>query len=254
MTTVEKLSFTYGTIPILKNLSFSCGKGRLVALMGENGSGKSTLLSCLAGLHDIPGISWENKPISEWPQEEQARHRALVPQHPRFDPAMVLYDYVLLGRKPWFRWKEREKDHRIVSDVLERFGLSSLAFRSLSDVSGGERQKAVLARAFAQDTPLLLLDEPLNNLDLKFQISFMTALKTRARETGVLVIAALHDINAALSWCDSALLMKDGQLISEGPIDESLTENTLEKMLGVKTVFFNFKGKRQMVIPDCSAL
>ncbi len=108
-------------------------------------------------------------------------------------------------------------------------------------MSGGERQKAVLARAFAQDTPLLLLDEPLNNLDLRFQISFMTALRNRARETGVLVIAALHDINAALSWCDSALLMKDGRLIAEGQ---------LEEMFGVRTTFFDFGGKRQMVIPD----
>ena len=250
MTTVENLSFAYGTIPILKNLSFRCGEGLLVALMGENGSGKSTLLSCLAGLRDVPGVSWGDRAVSEWSREEQARHRALVPQHPRFDPAMVLYDYVLLGRKPWFRWKEGEEDHRIVSGILDRFGLSSLAFRSLSDVSGGERQKAVLARAFAQDTPLLLLDEPLNNLDLRFQISFMTALRNRARETGVLVIAALHDINAALSWCDSALLMKDGRLIAEGQLEESLTEKTLEEMFGVRTTFFDFGGKRQMVIPD----
>ena len=242
---IQNLSFSYGTHPILKNLSFRREGGGLTALLGENGSGKSTLLAALAGLRSRDGIFWNGRPLDEWTSGEQARFRALVPQHPRYDPTMTLYDYVFLGRKPWFRWKESTRDRDIVSREIDRFNLGKLAFRSLSQISGGERQKAMLARAFAQDTPLLLLDEPLNNLDLRFRIEFMNALKQRASD-GTLVIVALHDVNAALSWCHSAILMKDGAIITEGPAAQALTRESLRHMLGVEAHFYTVDGHRQM--------
>ena len=133
--------------------------------------------------------------------------------------------------------------------MLELFELTHLAFRCLSEISGGERQKAMLARAFAQDTPLLLLDEPLNNLDLRFQVRFMNILKRRSQNSGKLILAALHDINVALNWCDSAILLKDGAIVAEGSIEESIDEKTIRRMLGVRTDFFDIDGRRQMLLP-----
>ncbi len=246
---VHNFNFSYNQKPFLKNLCFSCPGGQVVALLGENGSGKSTLISCLAGMKSVRGINWMNRPLQDWSIADRAKHRALVPQHSIFEPSMILYDFVLLGRKPWFRWYEGPGDHSVVREVLNLFELTHLSFRPLADVSGGERQKAVLARAFAQDTPLLLLDEPLNNLDLRFQMKFMNLLKERSQSKNVLILIALHDINAALSWCDSAILLKDGSLVAQGPNNESISEESVHQMLDIRIDFVEINGKRQMFLP-----
>ncbi|OQX29974.1 MAG: hypothetical protein B0D92_00880 [Spirochaeta sp. LUC14_002_19_P3] len=242
------LCYSHGCRPILKGLNFSRGGG-ITALLGENGSGKSTLLSCLAGLRETPSVLWEGIPAGHRSTAEQARLRTFVPQSLAFDSAAAVYDFVLSGRNPWFEWNESPHDHQYAEEMLELFELIPLAFRRLADISGGERQRAVLARAFAQNTPLLLLDEPLNNLDLRFQIRFMNLLQQRAREANSLIFIVLHDINAALNWCGSSILLKEGQIIAEGPIAESLTGETVRRMLGVEVSFIPVGGGRRMVLP-----
>ncbi len=247
---VRDLSFAYGNSPVLNGLNFVCESGQIVAILGENGSGKSTLLTFLAGLKDSMAVEWDGHVPSCHSLKERACLRTLVPQHSVFDASMTLYDYILMGRKPWFGWNESSGDHRIVTEMLQLFELTELAFRPLSNISGGERRKALLARAFAQDTPLLLLDEPLNNLDLRFQIKFLNLLKRRTEDPSMLIIIVLHDINAALNGCDSAVLLKKGRIIAHGLIEEAITSETVESMLGVKGSFYEINGRRQMAMPE----
>ena len=246
----QSLCYSYGSRQVLNNVSISCSSGSLVALLGENGSGKSTLLTCLAGLRLVDGVRWDGVPTSHFNRHAQSRLRAMVPQRPRFDGSMSLYDYVLLGRKPLFRWKERKIDHFVVENQLTDFGLAELAFQPISEVSGGERQKAVLARALVQETPLLLLDEPLNNLDLRFQITLMDLLATAAQKTGKLVITALHDVNVALSWCDSVVMLKKGELVAAGAMEEALSEDSLEEMAGIRMELRQEGEGRCMLLPQ----
>lgn len=244
---VKHLRYAYGNTSVLKDLNFSRG-GCITALLGENGSGKSTLLSCLAGLREVPGLFWDNLSPCRLNAAEQARLRTFVPQSLAFDPSMAVYDFVLQGRKAWFRWHETPHDLQYTEEMLELFELTSLSFRRLTDISGGERQRAVLARAFAQNTPLLLLDEPLNSLDLRFQIRFMQLLRQRCREQDTLIFIVLHDINAALNWCGSAILLKEGRLIAEGSMDIAITKETVRRMLGIEVSFIHAGDRRQMVL------
>ncbi|RLW70787.1 MAG: hypothetical protein B6D68_00425, partial [spirochete symbiont of Stewartia floridana] len=136
---VRNLSFAYGNSPVLNDLNFDCESGQIVAILGENGSGKSTLLAFLAGLKDSIAVEWDGHAPSCQSLEERACLRTLVPQHSVFDAAMPLYDYILMGRKPWFGWNESSGDHHIVAEMLRLFELTDLAFRPLSNISGGER-------------------------------------------------------------------------------------------------------------------
>jgi iron complex transport system ATP-binding protein len=238
--TIRAVSVTYGShrsrrpaAPALDQVSLAVEPGQWWAVIGPNGAGKSTLLKAVAGLVPYRGsITFGTGPA---PAGElgSARNRARVvaylPQRPVLPPGMTLIEYALLGRTAHLGWfaSEGQADREIASDVIDRLQLGGLAARPVTDLSGGEIQRAVLARALAQQSPLLLLDEPTSALDLGHQIAVLELVDELRRERGLTVVSAMHDLSAAARFADRLALLDRGSVTSTGRPGEVLTEAAL---------------------------
>ncbi len=153
----------------------------------------------------------------------------------------------MLGRKPWFTWRETKNDEKKVFDILEQLNIEDLAFRPLGELSGGERQKVILARTFVQDTSIIILDEPTNNLDLFFQFELFTILKNFAEKSGKTIITAIHDINIALRFAHTATLLKAGSIVDSGSSEVILTEESIFRMMGINNKIVKIDNIRIMI-------
>jgi iron complex transport system ATP-binding protein len=227
----------YGTNTVLKGVGLSLRRGEFVGLLGPNGSGKSTLLRVLSGvLKPTRGEVWlEGQPLSRLRAKEVARRLAFVPQREEVAFGFSAWEVVLLGRAPYIGWwgKERAEDVQAARRAMERTDCVPLSERAFGSLSGGERQRVVLARGLAQETSLLLLDEPLTHLDVAHQVGTLSLLRQLNREEGLTVLAALHDINLASEFCDRLLVLRQGQLVAEGTPSEVITPSLLARVFGL---------------------
>ena len=225
--TADRISFSYRTHPVLHTLSCSFDTG-ITAILGANGTGKSTLLRLLAGLlRPQSGTVFANgKAISTLSPRECARTVAYLPQKIAF-PACTVFDAVLSGRLPHIGWRASEDDLAAVQSALMRLDLAQFALRPACDLSGGEQQKLAIARALAQEAPVLLLDEPTSSLDLRAQSEFVRLLRSLSTERSLTVVAVLHDLNLALRAADRFLLLKDGGVLAAGGSEILTPENVL---------------------------
>ncbi len=175
---VLDICFSYNSHPVLKEVSFKVNQSEIVCLLGENGAGKSTLLKCINRLLlPFRGVVLINqKDISSLSKGEIAKRFAYVPQNTSLSE-LTVYETILLGRKPYFNWRVNKQDYEIVDEIIKELSLEHLVMKPLSKLSGGERQKVIIARALAQYPKVLLLDEPTSNLDLKNQFEIMSLLK-----------------------------------------------------------------------------
>ena len=235
MVDVKNIRFSYGKTsgPVLRDISFSLEDGQCMAILGINGAGKSTLIKCIDRiLQPQKGAVYvDGKDVFSMRGNEMARNIAYVAQNAR-SVNMTVYDAVLLGRKPYIQWDAGQKDRQIVTDILHKMHLDSYALRNMSELSGGEAQKVMLARALAQEPRLLLLDEPTSNLDPRNQHEVMQTVRAIARENNICVITVLHDLNLAIRYCDRFLFLKDADLYSCGGL-ETMTPETIEKVYGM---------------------
>ncbi len=211
---VRNLSFSYNGVDILRDVSFEVEEGEFIAVLGPNGAGKSTLLKCISGIVECNGVEIFEKPRQSYSREELARLIAYVPQKsiPSF---MTVFDTVLLGRKPHMGLTPTENDLKTVRDVLEILGLKRFALKRTNQLSGGELQKVVIARALAQEPKILLMDEPTNNLDLKSQLEVMK-IAERFADNGGTSIVVMHDVNLALRFAKRFIFMKEGKIKADG--------------------------------------
>lgn len=218
MLTVENLQFHYqGGPEILKQINFKLENGEFMAILGNNGVGKSTMLKCFNHIIKPDGgvVLLDGENLLKIPVKEVAKRIAFVAQSvPNIQ--MTVHDMVMLGRKPYMRWGFTEQDHEIVHKAMERMKISDLRGRFLNQLSGGERQKVMLARALAQEPKLLLFDEPTSSLDLKNQYHVLQSVKDICHETGISAIVVIHDLNLALRFCDRFLLMQNGEVYRYG--------------------------------------
>lgn len=230
MIELKNISFSYdnNSRPVLRDVSFTLNDGQCGAVLGNNGAGKSTLLKCIDRIlcPQAGEVLINGKNVFSLSGNELARQIAYVAQNARSSDLLV-FDTVLLGRRPYIRWDVSKKDHEIVSELLDRLKLTPLAMRPLSHLSGGEVQKVLLARALAQEPRLLLLDEPTSNLDLRNQHDVMQLVCEIARERNICVIMVLHDLNLAIRYCDRFLLLKDSSVYVSGGT-ECMTPETIE--------------------------
>jgi len=233
MLSVQQLSFRYGRKVVLSDVTFQASSGEIVAILGPNGSGKSTLLRCLCGILKPKSgtVSCDGSNLADFSAEKIASLVGYVPQRIETAPLLV-FDAVLLGRKPYFTWFASSDDFHKVEEILLRLNLDSFAMRSANQLSGGETQKVALARALVQEPRLLLLDEPTSALDLKNQVEFLSTLRTVVRERGLLAVLSLHDINIALRYADRFLLLREGHLIGDSRLPD-LTPQLIEKVYGL---------------------
>lgn len=248
----SEIDFSYREKQVLFSISGAMEKGWLTCVLGENGSGKTTLLKCLCGILKPSGgtVNLDGSGVHSLKLNDRARQIAYAPQYIKTDNAEFVFDFLLLGRKPWFSWKEGDEDKRAVFKILEKLSIGHLVFRRLGELSGGERQKVILARTFVQGTDIIILDEPTNNLDLSFQLELFNFLQAESRDNGKMIIIAVHDINIALRFGTHGILIKEGRVVSSGLIHETVNEESILKTLNVRNRIIEIDKIRVMVPLD----
>jgi iron complex transport system ATP-binding protein len=233
---VRDLTYRYNGHPVLRDLGFSVDPGDFFIVIGPNGSGKTTLMRLLAGVlrAETGEISVLDRSIRAYRRQTLARHLAYVPQLPPEPLPFTVREMVLMGRSPYLGMLgvESKADVEIAEGAMRFTGVDGLADRRLSQISGGEQQRALIARAVCQEPDILLLDEPTAFLDLAHQIQIMDLLERLKTERGVTVVMVSHDLNLAAMYGDRLLMMKDGRAVGEGPPGEVLTYTALEDAYG----------------------
>ena len=227
-----------GGAEILKGVSIEAGPGDFIGVIGPNGSGKSTLLKCIYRILRPSGgaVYLDGKALQEHSVRESARKIAVLAQHNYYNFEFSVREVVLMGRSPHKRAMESDnaEDYRIVRESLELVGMQSFIDRSFSTLSGGEQQRVILARALAQQTPCLVLDEPTNHMDIKYQLQLMDIVKNLNRT----IISAVHDLNIAAMYCTWIYVMKDGELVAAGTPEEVLTPELIWEVYEVRAEVF----------------
>jgi iron complex transport system ATP-binding protein len=237
---------------VVNNVEATVAEGEWVALIGPNGAGKTTLLRAIAGLVPFVGdIALGGRPITDLRRAELSRLVAVVPQEPHTPPWMTVGEYVLLGRTPHlgFFAKEGRYDRQAAGLALARLDLVGYEERRLGTLSGGEKQRAVVARALAQEARVVLLDEPTAALDIGHQQQALDLLDALRAESGLTLLAAMHDLTLAAHYADRVVLLDGGRLVAEGAPDEVLTESLIAQHYGASIRIVNVDG-RIAVIPS----
>ena len=249
MIQVKSISFSYDSnrSNILDDVSFDIEKGHCLAILGNNGAGKSTLLKCLNRIQNPKrgSVIADGEDLLKIPRREMAKRIAYVPQHSARSNTMV-FDAVLLGRKPYIRWDATDEDRKIVSDLLVQLNLQKYSDRSMDQLSGGELQKVVLARALAQQPQYLLLDEPTSSLDPKNQHEMLHLVKDISRENNIGVVMVIHDLSHAARYCDRFLFLRDSKVYAYGG-PEVLTPENIRAVYGMEVDILEHKGNKVIV-------
>lgn len=239
MISVQHLQVAYGNNTIIKDLSVTLPKGKITALIGPNGCGKSTLLKALARINKAKSghVLLDETPLSEIPTKKLAQRLSLLPQTHTSPEGISVRKLVEYGRSPYTsNWgKLTDHDHQTVTRAMQATGVESLADQSVESLSGGQRQRAWIAMVMAQDTDIVMLDEPTTYLDIAHQVELMNLMR-ELNQQGKTVIVVLHDLNQACRYCDNLVVLNKGQLVTQGSPNEVFTENLLENV-------FDFKSK-----------
>jgi iron complex transport system ATP-binding protein len=234
MIRIENVSLSLGRAPILRDVSLTLPQGGVTALVGPNGAGKSTLLALIARLRPLQSgaISVDGLPVDATPSRELAKVLAVLRQEPGVASRLRVRELVGFGRFPHNRGRPTGEDRAIVDEALAELDLVHLSERFVETLSGGQRQRALIAMAFVQRTDYLLLDEPLNNLDMFHARQIMRRLRHMADENGRTVVVVLHDINHAAAYADRIVGMRDGTIVADGAPAEILNAEALEATFG----------------------
>lgn len=247
------LSMAYDE-PVFENLNIAIRPGSMTAIIGANGSGKSTLLKALARLQkpSSGAVLIGDKNITTVRPKEFAKQVGMLSQHPIAPEGITVRELVMRGRFPHQKLIGRtpKSDNELVNAVIERAGLSDLAERKLSELSGGQRQRAWIAMALAQESDILLLDEPTTFLDLSHQLEVLDLLSSLNHERGITVVMVLHDLNMAARFCNRFILVSEGKVLAQGSPEEVLNPTNLASAFKILArVIEDPVSKRPMVIP-----
>ncbi|PYE24114.1 iron complex transport system ATP-binding protein [Rhizobium sp. PP-CC-3A-592] len=245
MILIEDLSLAHGGTPILRDINLTIDRGGIVALVGPNGAGKSSLLSLIARLRPLQTgrVVIDGLPVTTTPGPELARRMAILRQDGVFAGRLTVRELVGLGRFPHSQGRSTPQDRARVEEALAQFGVADLAERFLETLSGGQRQRALVAMTFCQGTDYLLLDEPLNNLDMFHARHLMQSLRRMADEEERTAIIVLHDINQAAAYADRIIAMRDGRVVADGTPQDVLTPDTLAEIFGYRMQVTQIGGK-----------
>ena len=257
MLRIENLSVSYGPRRVLTDVSLEVNSGEVVAIIGPNGAGKSTLVRAVSGVipAQVGKVRTNSDDLLSMQPMHRARFLAVVPQVANMPPAFTAWETVLMGRTPYlnFLGHVSAKDEQIARLALTRVDALDLADRRVGELSGGEQQRVLLARALAQSTPILLLDEPTVHLDLQHQVSLMETVQTLAHTDGLAVLIALHDLNLAARYADRVALLVSGEIKAVGTPRQVLTPEliSLAYHLSVQVIPHPFADV-PLVLPDKS--
>ncbi|OGS21626.1 MAG: hypothetical protein A2252_12630 [Elusimicrobia bacterium RIFOXYA2_FULL_39_19] len=230
---INNLSCGYNDKKVLKNVSFSLSENSFLGVLGPNGSGKTTLLRAISKIikPETGSIHFQDKNMAEISVKETAKSIAVLPQILEVPFSFTVEEFISMGRFPHLKRFEKpgKKDFEIIDKVISELDIAALRQRKLRSLSGGERQRVLIAQALAQEPKLLLLDEPINHLDIKHQIEIMDLLKD-LNSSGLALIIILHDLNLASEYCNDLLLLNEGRVHTYGKAQDVLKYEILEEV------------------------
>lgn len=243
---IEKVSKKYGKKPVVTDVDLPISEGKLTAFIGPNGAGKSTLLSMMSRLieKDTGEIYLAGDEVKSWKQNDLAKKLSILKQANAVTLKITVRELVAFGRFPYSKGRLTNEDNRKIDEALEYLGLTDLQNEPIDSLSGGQLQRAYIAMVFAQDTDYILLDEPLNNLDMNFAVQMMQTLRRLVDDHGKTVVIVLHDINFASSYADEIVAMKNGQVYKHGPTDDVIQKEVLDSLYDMSIRVCELEGKR----------
>lgn len=247
---VNGIEYRYNSKPVLQDVSLHLEPGQLLGIVGPNGSGKSTLIKCMDRLLNpqAGSILIDGDNIKDIAMNDLAKKVGYVPQWESSKFPVTVFDAILMGRKPHLTWKPSPKDLETVSNIIRLLKLEDIAMREINAISGGQRQKVIIARALAQEPEIILLDEPTNNLDLRHQLEVLNLIKEQTR-TGITAVVAIHDLNLAVRYCDKFILLKDGIIYAAGG-PEVIQPKNIEPVYQIKVSALDNQGE-MVIVPLC---
>lgn len=245
MIKIKNVSHHINHTPILNQINLTVPSGGITALIGANGAGKSTLFSLIARLQPLQqGEIWlDDESIATTPSAQIAKKLAILTQDNVIHSRITVRDLLLFGRYPHNQGKVTDSDRQIVGEALVQFGLTDFADRFLSELSGGQRQRALIAMTFCQQTDYVLLDEPLNNLDMYHARELMRLLRKLTDELSLTTLMVVHDINMAAAYADTIVAMKNGEVMMVGAPHEIITGDNLLKIFNLEAEVIEHDGK-----------
>ena len=248
MINIQNLTKRFGRLCALDDINAQFSAGQSIALIGPNGSGKTTLIKCIDRILKPKGsILLDGQEIERMSRQDVARKIGYVPQSSSTPLATTVFDTVLMGRRPHIGWKVGEVDLEKVAEVLERLNLDDLAMRDFSQLSGGQKQKVLIARALAQEPAVLLLDEPTSNLDMLHQLEVMETVSTLVKEKKISAVMAIHDLNLASRFSDKLVMLKNGKIYAAGGPEALLNEYNIGNVYGIEAMILNALGRPYIV-------
>ena len=253
MLKVDQLSVTYGSREILKRIDLNIEPGCVLAVIGPNGAGKSTLIRSISGVvpYSKGSVMVDGYPLEKMQPGQRARYLAVVPQARQIPPAYTALELVAMGRTPYINWLGQltEKDQAVVHQAMERTGTLEFSNRLVGELSGGEQQRLLLARALAQSAPILLLDEPTTHLDLQYQMGILKLIAEIAHHDRLAVLVVLHDLNLVGRFADRVALLVNGQITSTGSPQSVLTEQNLSQAYHIP-LQVTLSGNHPVILPQ----
>ncbi|WP_454812150.1 iron ABC transporter ATP-binding protein [Paenarthrobacter nitroguajacolicus] len=246
MITVRNVTKRYGSTTVLDDVSCDIPRGGITSIIGPNGAGKSTLLSLISRLQpmDTGGVSVAGLDVTATPSKELAKTMAILRQENHLTMRLTVRDLVAFGRFPHSGGRPTVEDLEHVDEAIRQLDLTSMADKFVDELSGGQRQRAYIAMVMAQDTEYLLLDEPLNNLDMKHSVEMMRLLRRLSDELGKTIVLVVHDINFASCYSDTILAMKNGRLIHQGTPADIMRAGMLHDVYDIDIRIEEIDGNR----------
>ncbi len=239
----QNLTFAYAEDPVLRDISINFQAGEFIGVIGPNGSGKSTLLKLIGGILPAPAgtVFFKNRELSRYKKKELAVAIAWIPQDKQMAFPFKVIDIVLMGRHPYLSPLsfEGEDDYRIAQEAMNQTQVLEFAERSFNEISGGEKQRVMIASAITQKPEVMLLDEPTSALDIKYQMEILNILKRLNEDENKSLMLAMHDLHLASKFCKRLILLKQGRVFCEGSPAEVLKKEILEEVYEVKVKIFN---------------
>ncbi|AWJ92150.1 iron ABC transporter ATP-binding protein (plasmid) [Azospirillum baldaniorum] len=246
MIDVKNITKRYNGTVVLDGVSLSLPAGGVISLIGANGAGKSTLLSIISRLLPMSSgtVEIDGLDVTTTPGEVLARRLSILRQDNQIMSRLTVEDLVAFGRYPHSKGRLTDEDRKHIAKALRYLDLEPLAGRFLDELSGGQRQRAFIAMVLCQDTEYILLDEPLNNLDVKHAVAMMKLFRRTADEFGKTVVLVLHDINFASCYSDRIVAMRDGRVVHQGPPEAIITPDVIRDVYGVEAQVMENAGQR----------
>ncbi|WP_353096938.1 ABC transporter ATP-binding protein [Tissierella praeacuta] len=246
MIEIKNVVKQYGSKNVVDNVSVKIEKGKITSFIGPNGAGKSTLLSIASRIisKNEGEVFIDGKEINQWSNDELSKKISILKQTNHINIRLTIRELVSFGRFPYSKGKLTAEDWKYVDDALNYMALNDIQNKYLDELSGGQRQRAYIAMVIAQNTEYILLDEPLNNLDMKHSVDIMKILRQLVDDLGKTVVIVIHDINFASCYSDYIIALNDGRVAKEGVVNEIITKNVLEEIYDMKFNIQNIEDSR----------